>query len=71
MTWAADYRQTWIEGRLTIVGFLNRRDLIDQFKISPPTASADLGRFMRERPNKMIYDKTAKRFVRADGKTNA
>lgn len=63
MTWAADYRQTWIEGRLTLHGFVNRAHLVDQFKISAATASGDLQRFMRERPGAMTYDAKEKRYV--------
>lgn len=68
MAWAANYRQNWIADRLVSPGFVNRKNLSDQFGISTAQASIDLNRFMRERPGLMTYDKTAKRYVRVSGK---
>lgn len=63
MAWAEDYRQNWIAETLRVFGFINRAHLCRKFGISLPQAANDFGRFMREQPGLMSYDKTAKRYV--------
>ena len=65
MSWAEDYRQEWIAETLRVFGFINREHIERKFGISQPQASNDLGRFARERPGTMIYDKSAKRYIGA------
>lgn len=65
MAWAEDQRQDWIAEALRVFGFINRHHLCRKFGISQPQAANDFRRFMRERPNQMTYDATAKRYVTA------
>jgi DeoR/GlpR family transcriptional regulator of sugar metabolism len=62
MRWFEEQRLKWIGDRLASHGHINRSDLIEQFRISEATASRDLNTFLRERPNIMVYNLTAKRY---------
>ncbi|MEZ2347022.1 WYL domain-containing protein [Terriglobus sp. RCC_193] len=61
--WGVEQRLEFIEFRLFWVGSINRSDLTEQFGVSTPQASADLGRYEEKFPGSLIYDKSAKRYV--------
>lgn len=60
MTWFTAYRKQWIYDIIYIYGFINREHLVKKFGISIPQASIDLREFMKEYPDLLIYDKSAK-----------
>lgn len=64
MTWAQSQRQAFIGRRLKDYGKLNRRDLMEEFDISTPQASADIARYQAAHPGAMTYDKSEKCYVR-------
>lgn len=43
---------------------MNRKDLMDYFQISMPTASADLQSFLKAYPRAMRYNPSSKRYER-------
>lgn len=53
----------WIDARLNILGFINRKHLMAHFRISAVQASTDLQNFLRNYPGRMTYDMKAKRYV--------
>lgn len=60
-------RLEFIEFRLYWSGRLNRTDLIEQFRISPPQASADIAQYQEIAPGNLAYDTVRKVYVRAPG----
>ncbi len=60
-------RLKFIKFRLFWEDHVNRSDLIDVFGISAQQASSDLNRYLGMAPGNMIYDKSAKTYVRASG----
>ena len=60
-------RLEFIEFRLYWTGRLNRTDLIQQFRISPPQASADISQYQSLAPQNLEYDNVRKGYVRARG----
>jgi hypothetical protein len=66
MTWFADQRQAWIAEMLTVYGFINREHLRRKFDISEPQASLDLQTFLRNHPDQVEYDLSAKCYVRVE-----
>lgn len=64
MRWAQQQRLMFIADRLKSSGFVNRQDLVDHFRISIPTASADLKSFLKARPRAMRYNPSSKRYER-------
>lgn len=67
VSWGVERRLEFMEFRLLWEGSLNRADLIDTFGISVPQASKDLTLYQERAPGNMVYDKSAKRYVAADG----
>jgi hypothetical protein len=65
--WGVERRMEFIEFRLFWEGSMNRADLIDTFGISVPQASKDLSLYQERAPGNMVYDKSAKRYVAAEG----
>lgn len=65
LRWGAEQRLEFIEFRLFWDGFVNRSDIISQFGISTPQASADLAQYRDLAPENIDYDKSAKRYVPA------
>lgn len=61
--WGIEQRLEFIDFRLLWTGAINRSDLSDQFGISTPQASADLGRYEEQFPGNLSYDKSGKRYV--------
>lgn len=57
-------RLEFIEFRLYWTGRLNRMDLIGQFRISPPQASADIAQYQELAPDNLDYDTVRKGYVR-------
>ena len=62
MSWFTDRRQEWIALMLDVYGFINREHIVRMFGVSVPQASADLKQFMRENPNAIVYNASAKRY---------
>lgn len=56
----------FIAQRLASIGHLNRSALQQEFGISIPQASIDLGEFQAANPGAMFYDRKQKRYLRAD-----
>lgn len=64
LRWGIGRRLEFIEFRLFWEGHVNRSDLIDAFAISVNQASSDLTRYQGMAPENMIYDKSARSYVR-------
>ncbi|CCN23601.1 WYL domain-containing protein [Bordetella bronchiseptica] len=62
--WGVERRLEFIEFRLFWEGHVNRGDLMDAFGISVNQASADLNRYLNMAPENMVYDKSARTYVR-------
>lgn len=61
--WFIDRRQEFIYATLKKFGQIRRRDLIRQFDISVPLASADIAKFMEADPPYVKYDVSAKAYI--------
>jgi hypothetical protein len=68
MTWATDRRLDYIDWRLLTAGAIRRSDIMRAFEVSEGQASADLAEFHRLYPEASRYDKSAKRYVPANGR---
>jgi len=64
--WGIERRLEFIEFRLFWEGHVNRSDLMAAFGISINQASADLNRYLGMAPDNMLYDKSARAYVRGD-----
>jgi len=64
LRWGVERRLEFIEFRLFWEGHLNRGDLIDVFGISVQQASTDLNRYLNLAPDNMLYDRSAKSYIR-------
>ncbi|PRX27408.1 WYL domain-containing protein [Meinhardsimonia xiamenensis] len=64
LRWGVEQRLEFIEFRLFWDGHVNRSDLMDQFGISVNQASLDLSRYIEMAPDNMVYDKSARTYVR-------
>lgn len=64
LRWGVEQRLEFIEFRLFWEGHINRGDLMDQFGISINQASSDLSRYAEYAPGNMVYDKSARTYVR-------
>ncbi|WBU58055.1 WYL domain-containing protein [Paracoccus sediminicola] len=64
LRWGVEQRLEFIEFRLFWEGHLNRSDLMDQFGVSVNQASTDLNRYIGFAPENMVYDKSARTYVR-------
>ena len=60
--WYVRHRQDWIAETLRVFGFINREHIERKFGISTLQASYDLGLYMREHPDAITYNKSAKRY---------
>lgn len=63
LNWAQRQRMVFIRTQLVIAGRVNRSDLMREFSISTPQASADFRRFQQLFPEAMRYDTSAKAYV--------
>ena len=64
LRWGVAQRLEFIEFRLFWEGHVNRSDLMEQFGLSVTQASADLNRYIGFVPDNMVYDKSARTYVR-------
>lgn len=64
LRWGVEQRLEFIEFRLFWEGHVNRSDLMDQFGVSVNQASTDLNRYLDFAPDNMVYDKSARTYVR-------
>lgn len=64
LRWGIEQRLEFIEFRLFWQGHVNRGDLMGQFGVSVNQASADLNRYIGFAPDNMVYDKSARAYVR-------
>ena len=67
LRWGVEQRLEFIEFRLFWEGHVNRSDLMDQFGVSVNQASTDLNRYIGFAPDNMLYDKSARTYVRGSG----
>ena len=64
LRWGVEQRLELIEFRLFWEGHVNRGDLMDAFGVSVNQASTDLNRYIAMAPDNMVYDKSARAYVR-------
>ena len=64
LRWGVAQRLEFIEFRLFWEGRVNRSDLMEQFGLSVNQASTDLNRYIGFAPENMLYDKSARTYVR-------
>jgi hypothetical protein len=64
LRWGVAQRLEFIEFRLFWEGHVNRSDLMEQFGLSVNQASADLNRYISLAPDNMVYDKSARTYIR-------
>lgn len=64
LRWGVEQRLEFIEFRLFWEGHVNRSDLMEQFGVSVNQASTDLNRYIGFAPENMVYDKSARTYVR-------
>ena len=67
LRWGVERKLEFIEFRLFWEGYVNRSDLIETFSESVNQASSDLNRYLSIAPENMLYDKSARTYVRASG----
>lgn len=63
LRWSVQQRLEFIELRLFWDGQINRSDLVKQFSISVPQASADLSRYQQLAPENLVYDSSSKAYL--------
>lgn len=64
LRWGIERRLEFIEFRLFWDGHVNRGDLMDAFGVSVNQASTDLNRYIGMAPENMVYDKSARTYIR-------
>jgi len=64
LRWGVEQRLEFIEFRLFWEGHVNRSDVMQQFGLSVNQASSDLNRYLGFAPDNMVYDKSARTYVR-------
>lgn len=64
LRWGVEQRLEFIEFRLFWEGHVNRSDLMEQFGVSVNQASTDLNRYIGFAPDNMVYNKSARTYVR-------
>jgi hypothetical protein len=67
LRWGVEQRLEFIEFRLFWEGHVNRSDVMEQFGLSVNQASSDLNRYIGFAPDNMVYDKSARTYVRGPG----
>ena len=63
--WGVERRLEFIEFRLYWEGRMNRGDLMRTFGVSINQASTDLNRYLTLAPENMVYDKSARTYIRS------
>lgn len=64
LRWGIEQRLEFIEFRLFWEGHVNRSDVVEQFGLSVNQASTDLNRYIGLAPDNMVYDRSARTYVR-------
>jgi hypothetical protein len=64
LRWGVQQRLEFIEFRLFWEGHVNRSDVMEQFGLSVNQSSSDLNRYIGLAPDNMVYDKSARTYVR-------
>lgn len=64
LRWGVERRLEFTEFRLFWEGQVNRGDLMDAFGVSVNQASTDLNRYIGMAPDNMVYDKSARTYIR-------
>ena len=64
LRWSVEQRLEFIEFRLFWEGHVNRSDVMEKFGLSVNQASSDLNRYLGFAPDNMVYDKSARTYVR-------
>jgi hypothetical protein len=67
LRWGVERRLEFIEFRLFWEGHVNRGDLMEAFGVSVNQASTDLNRYIGMAPDNMVYDKSARTYIRGSG----
>ncbi len=67
LRWGVEQRLEFIEFRLFWEGHVNGSDVMEQFGLSVNQASSDLNRYLGFAPENMVYDKSARTYVRGPG----
>ena len=67
LRWNVEQRLEFIEFRLFWEGHVNRIDVMQQFGVSVNQASADLNRYIALAPGNIVYDRSARTYVRGNG----
>ena len=62
MRWSILQRFEFIEFRLLWEGYINRKDIIERFKVSVPQASTDLKQYKKKAPGNMLYNRRGKKY---------
>lgn len=62
MRWFEEQRQSFIADFIREKKKLNVKDIMEKFNISKPQASRDIQKFIKEYPNLLEYNLTAKRY---------
>ncbi len=65
LRWGVERRLEFIEFRLYWEGRINRGHLMDTFGVSINQASTDLNRYLGLAPENMVYDRSARTYVRS------
>lgn len=65
LKYAVEQRLRFVDFLVDHYGTINRGALIDYFGISMPCASNDIRDYISMAPNNLIYDKSAKAYMRA------
>ncbi|PWR01265.1 WYL domain-containing protein [Meridianimarinicoccus roseus] len=64
LRWGVEQRLEYIEFHLFWEGYVNRIDVMQQFGVSVNQASSDLNRYIALAPDNMVYDKSARTYLR-------
>ena len=64
LRWGVEQRLEFVEFRLFWEGHVNRSDVMEQFGLSVNQSSADLNRYIALAPDNMVYDKSARTYIR-------
>ncbi len=64
LRWGVERRLEFIEFRLFWEGHVNRGDLMEAFGVSVNQASTDLNRYIGMAPDNMVYNKSARTYIR-------
>ncbi len=66
LRWSVERRLEFIEFRLYWEGRVNRGDIVDTFGVSVNQSSTDINRYIGLAPDNLVYDKSARTYVRTD-----